>query len=212
MQYLAFFAAIKHSQIEFLIQILTEYPIGAYLIGLETTTDSHKETNGEHFHFLVQMEDKDYHKFSKRIFIEKYKLRGRALTDKPRQYGKVNKIEDLTRMAAYTIKDGNIRTNMTEEQLADYKAISFKKEEKETFRDELIEFIRNDVGYMEGPYDCHRDPTFMEIGESIIKYYRKLHKKLTLSKSQIESHIRYYQLYNTEMSNKDLMHSLFPFN
>lgn len=212
MEYIAFFAAITHNQIDFVIEVMTSYEIGAYLIGLETTTDSHKESNGEHIHFLVQMNDKDYHKFSKRLFIEKYKLRGRALKDQPRQYGKVNQINDITRMAAYTLKDGNIRSNMTEEQLADYKQITFKKTEKDDFRKELMAFIKKDLGVLLCHYDCPRDPTFIEIVQSIIKYYRSLSNKLTLSKSQIEQHTRYYQLYHTTLSDLALANQYFPHN
>jgi len=112
MEYIAFMAAIAHSEFGYLEEILKEYDIGEYLIAAEVTDTAHTETKGEHFHFVVQMNDKDYHKFSKRVFIDKFKLRGKAIKDKPRQYGRVKKIEDFNRMCAYTIKDGNIRTNM----------------------------------------------------------------------------------------------------
>jgi len=52
------------------------------------------------------MSKTDYHKFSKRVFTDKYKLRGKAIKDNPRQYGMVQGIRDKDKMIAYTIKDG----------------------------------------------------------------------------------------------------------
>ena len=71
----------------------------------------------EHFHFLAKLTDRQYYNFCKRVFKDKYKLRGRAVADKPRQYGKVQKIKDLSKMMAYTIKDKNFATNMTTEEI-----------------------------------------------------------------------------------------------
>lgn len=141
MEYIAFFGCIRHSEIDNVEEILKEYEIGAYLIGLEIALDAHEETNGEHMHFVVQMNDKDYHRFCKRIFIDKYKLRGKALKDKPRQYGRVKRIQDLERMCAYTLKDNNIRSNMTEKQLDSYRNISFKKKENKEFKEQLWEYV-----------------------------------------------------------------------
>ena len=137
--YIAFMCAAYHYNYDYLEQTLKEYPIGLYLIAAETTTESHKETDGQHFHFLVQMTESDYHKYAKRCFKDKLKLRGQARDGKARQYGKVKKIEDIERMAAYTIKQGNIRTNMTESQLETYKKITFSTKDEITFEDLLVE-------------------------------------------------------------------------
>ncbi len=131
--HLAFFGAIPHSQIDYLNEVLQEYSIGEYVLCGETTTDAHKETQGEHFHFVVQMSLKDYHKFSKRIFIDKYKLRGVAKKGLPRQYGKVKVIENLAKMKAYTVKGGDkalIRTNLSCTELDALILESFQNEEK----------------------------------------------------------------------------------
>ncbi len=131
--HLAFFGAISHSQIDYLHEVLQEYSIGEYVICGETTTDSHKETSGQHFHFVVQMSLKDYHKFSKRIFIDKYNLRGVAKKGLPRQYGKVKVIENLSKMKAYTVKGGDkalIRSNLSETELDALILESFQNEEK----------------------------------------------------------------------------------
>ena len=131
--HVAFFGAISHSQIDYLNEVLQEYSIGEYVICGETAAGSHKETLGQHFHFVVQMSLKDYHKFSKRIFIDKYKLRGVAKTGLPRQYGKVKVIENLSKMKAYTVKEGDkalIRTNLSMAELDALILESFQSEEK----------------------------------------------------------------------------------
>lgn len=215
MEYLAFMSAIRHEYIEYVEETLKEYDIGAYLIAMETCKDSHKETNGEHMHFLVQMTETDYHKYSKRVFKDRFKLRGKALKDKPRQYGKVNKINDLERMGAYSIKDGNIVTNMSEQQLQSYKDISFKATEVKDFRQKLMEhlevYCHNNTSL--DRYLQNIQPDFIEIGTEILKYYRKLETKIPLSKSQIESHIRYFQMYHQiEKDAKQLIREMFPHN
>lgn len=137
-KYLAFFSAIKHEHFSYLENTIKEYDIGGYIIAAETTKDTHKESDGEHFHFLVEMSDTDYHKFSKRVFKDKFNLAGRAMNGHPRQYGKVSKIEKLDRMKSYTVKDGNFRTNLKEDEVKEITENSFKKEEKKSSRDEII--------------------------------------------------------------------------
>jgi hypothetical protein len=214
MEYLAFMSAIRHEHIEYVEETLKEYDIGAYLIAMETC-DAHKETNGEHMHFLVQMTETDYHKYSKRVFKDKFKLRGKALKDKPRQYGKVNKINDLERMGAYSIKDDNIKTNMSAQQLQSYKDISFKATEVKDFRQKLMEhleeYCHNNTTL--NHYLQNSQPDFIEIGTEILKYYRKLETKIPLSKSQIESHIRYFQMYHQKDKDANqLIREMFPHN
>lgn len=205
---------VKHAHFDYLLATLKEYEIGAYLVSAEVTKDSHKETEGEHFHFVVQMSVKDYAKFSKRVFIDKFKLRGKALPDKPRQYGRCKKIEDFNRMCAYTIKDGNFKTNMSESQLQTFKDITFKGKETKLFRDNLMDYLKDKLKpQTHGQYGLVYNTNF-EIMVEILNYYRQLKDPITLSKSQIESHLRYYQMYvNKEMfSSEDIIKQMFPFN
>ena len=102
-------AHIPHSEVDYLCQELASY---RYLIGME-------KSEYEHFHFLVEMDDKQYHSFSKKIFKDKYNLRGRAIKGLPRQYGKEKQIKDIEKIARYTCKDQNVRTNLKEEELDD---------------------------------------------------------------------------------------------
>ncbi len=141
MDYIAFFFAVRHTEFDYLMQTMLEYNVGLYIVAKETAQgDAHAETAGEHFHFVVQMSDADYHKFSKRI-KEKYSLNGKAKDGKARQYGKVPKIKNLERMMVYTVKDKNVRSNMSEEELDRLKELSFKKEEKKKLEDEIIKFL-----------------------------------------------------------------------
>lgn len=146
MEWMAFFFAIRHSEFDYLESTLLEYDIGGYIIAAETSPGVHKDTDGEHFHILVEMKDEDYHKFSKRVKV-KYSLSGRSTANTTRQYGKVKTIENLEKMKAYTVKDGNVRSNLLQEELDRLKEKSYKKNETKTFENELIEKFDKYTGF-----------------------------------------------------------------
>jgi len=141
MNYLAFMGALEHSHFDYLENTLKEYDIGSYIVSAEVSSTSHEATKGQHFHFLVEMTDQDYTRFSKRVFIDKFKLRGRAVKGLPRQYGKVKQIENLEQMKRYTVKDGNFRTNLTDIEIETLVENSFQKDEKKKIQDELMEIL-----------------------------------------------------------------------
>ena len=133
--HMAFMAHIPHCQIESVMITLLSYDsVGEYIVGLEGG-------EYEHMHFYVEMSARDYKAFAKRVFIDRFKLRGRAAKGLPRQYGKVKAIDNHQKMAAYTLKDGNIRSNMPESHLAELQAVSYQKNADQTFRDEMIDFV-----------------------------------------------------------------------
>lgn len=141
MDYIAFFFAVRHTEFDYLVETMLEYNVGLYIVAKETAQgDAHADTAGEHFHFVVQMSSADYHKYSKRI-KEKYSLNGQAKDGKARQYGKVPKIKNVEKMMAYTVKDNNIRSNLSDQDLDRLKEQSFKKEEKKNLEKELINFL-----------------------------------------------------------------------
>jgi hypothetical protein len=121
--YQMFMGHMPHKDIDYIETVLKEYAIGEYVIGLEITP----RTGIEHYHFLVEMSDADYTRFAKRVFKDKYKLCGRATKGAPRQYGKVHDIRDLEKASAYTIKDGNIRTNMSQDRIRHLTELSYEK-------------------------------------------------------------------------------------
>lgn len=157
MKELMFMAHINHEHIDYVEETLKNYDIGLYLIGLE-------KTDYEHMHFLVEMEEKDYHKFSKRVFKDKFKLRGRAIQGAPRQYGKIKNIEDIEKAKAYTVKDGNVRTNMKDDDLKKYLEKSFKKVEKQEFLDECADELEK--RYLQSQIALYGPPEYIPKEES----------------------------------------------
>lgn len=137
--FIAFMGHMPLADYDYLESTLLEYDIGGYLIGAETS-----KAGVEHYHFLVEMSSDDYHLFAERVFRKKYKLRGRATKGQARQYGKLTEIRDFERLKSYTLKEGNIRTNMSEEELASAKENSFSKNEKIDKREKMVNALKND--------------------------------------------------------------------
>lgn len=191
LEYIAFMCAAHHVNYDYLEETLKDYPIGLYLMAAEVTKDAHTETNGEHFHFLVQMSELDYSRYAKRCFKDKLKLRGQARDGNPRQYGKVKKVEDVTRMAAYTIKQGNIRTNMTEAQLAAYKAVTFVQKEQFSFEEELYEYMVAHSVTDNG----NKRTSYHDLGVQVIEFTRGYKTKQYLNRNKIDKYIRFYQVH-----------------
>lgn len=138
--YQMFMAHIHHDHTDYLENTLKEYQIGEYIIGAEITP----KTGIHHFHFIVEMSTGEYHKYAKRVFKDKFNLRGRATKGAPRQYGKIKEIEDLERACAYTIKDGNIRTNMPQERIQHLAELAYEKK-ADDIMDRLIEYVDDNL-------------------------------------------------------------------
>lgn len=135
----------EHKYYDYLETTLKEYDIGGYVIAYE------KEPY-EHFHFLVEMEEADYTRFRKRVFIDKLNLRGQAKEGKSRQYGKVKEIDNFEKMLSYTIKDEQFRSNLDQEQIDNALDKSFKKEKPKLLKEKVVKFIdeksKNSFGEM----------------------------------------------------------------
>lgn len=188
MQYIAFFAALPHAYADYLEETLLEYSsVTQYIIGMETTPDTHQDSSGQHFHFFTDMSSKDYHTYSIRIFRNKYNLRGQAIKDHPRQYGKIKQIHDLDKMAAYTLKDGNIRTNMEKNIIAQYIALSHRKAREKDLREELFIFLKS-----KNETDPYTLRTF------ILQYFRDRSDKTkkSLTRNIVHSYLISYMLYH----------------
>lgn len=136
MKYLGFMAHLSEDEFNYLEEVLQEYNIGNYLIGFENEPY-------DHFHFLVEMELKDYHNFTQRVFVKKYKLRGKALAGQPRQYGKIKDIQDLEKLKSYTIKDNNFRSNLPEADVQRIFEQSHKKECLKLLKDKLLIWVED---------------------------------------------------------------------
>jgi hypothetical protein len=108
-EWTAFMGHIPHTEFEYLKYEMEKLE-APYVMSAEAG-------KYEHFHFLAKITKRQYHNFVMKNFKAKYNLRGRAHNGHPRQYGKVNKIKDLSKMMAYTVKDKNYVSNMTKNQI-----------------------------------------------------------------------------------------------
>lgn len=138
MKYQAFTAHLPLDQYDYLEEKIQEYNIGAYIIAHETTPFSH-------FHFCVQMEDTEYHNFCQAIFKKKFNLRGRAIKDKCRQYGKLTTINAIEKMKSYTVKDGNYRTNLSQEEIKTIYENSYQKVDQKKELDKLHDYLDTQI-------------------------------------------------------------------
>ncbi len=198
----SFFGAIDHMWFDYLEEKLLEYDIGYYIIAAETAEDKHKKTKGQHFHFVVQMTEKDYNAYVKRVFKDKFKLSGRAGNGEGRQYGRVKAIEDIIRMKAYVMKDGNFRSNIPKDEQLELLSIAFKKDEKETelkeFRDRLMAAVHHDLTSKQG-LEFHQI-TKRSIGIAIIAEFQRMGEcAYPLSSQRLGGYIRHYTMYIMKM-------------
>jgi hypothetical protein len=156
-------AAIKHEEKDTIIKHLEEYidEDRQYLVSMETSDDSHKETEGQHFHFAVCMDEKTYDKFRKTILVNKYKLRGQAKCGLPRQYGRIRNVRDETKFLTYMTKEKNnnlIFKNIDLEKIQQYIEDSYKKEKKTEYVDTLMQYLEGNK------YLFHNSPGLNYLG------------------------------------------------
>lgn len=144
---IAFFFAVTHDHFDYLEETMKEYSYGEYIIAAETAPRTHLKTKGQHFHFVVQMSVKDYHKFSKRVKT-KFDLQGQAKNGVGHQYGKVRNIRDIEKLKAYVCKhheDDLIRSNIAKDKLLEYFEKSFIKEDKLTAQAKLFKELDKEI-------------------------------------------------------------------
>jgi hypothetical protein len=152
----------------------------------------------------------EYAKFSKRVFIDKFKLKGRATKGCPRQYGKIKDIRDLDRAAAYSIKDGNIRTNMGQDRIAALAELAYEKKTDDIVA-KLIEYV--DDNLKRAPEDTYDDLCKgRSITILIIGWLRQHKKPLRASTIKYYSHqvIAYTTHADIKWTDAELYETLFP--
>lgn len=209
MDFKMFMAHIPHENIDYVEETLKGYDIGQYIISLETT-------KYEHMHFIVEMTIEDYHRFSKRVFKDKFKLRGRAIKGEPRQYGIIKKIENIENAKAYTVKDGNVRTNLDQAELEKYLEQSFKKAEDKCMIDEIVEELENRYAeaYMKSYNEVYiEDVCFNRVTAryAIIDIMREKGLK-SISRNKVENILYRYMMKQSEefVSTKEIYEILYP--
>uniref|UniRef100_UPI004048A5D7 hypothetical protein n=2 Tax=Pseudomonadati TaxID=3379134 RepID=UPI004048A5D7 len=199
--WIAFMAAIKHEHREYMLNVLQEYDIGYYIVSFETSTSSHAETDGQHMHFVVQMKEKDYHTLTIRVFKKKFGLRGRAFEGKPRQYGKVKEIENLDKMKAYTLKEGDYVTNLADAEVEKLYAMSKSKQEEEEQEDALMEHLSKielrTILIASPCRDHDMDINYTRLCKGVIDFYIEYNKsRKGLTRNGIEGIARKYIMYH----------------
>ena len=199
----AFFCAVRHERTDEILEILKQYDIGSYIIGKEKAEDTHQETDGEHLHFYVEMIPRDYNAFAKRCFIKHLGLRGRAGGGKPRQYGKVSFIENVELMQAYTLKDGDYVTNMTDAEIQRLAEQSFKKNDREKMRKKVMNACSEAMAHAWKTNS--NEPTYRVLRDAVVLAHIREQIKADVSRNIIERYIRMYVLYYSEMSEQEKM-------
>ncbi len=214
-EWMAFMAHIPHADADEIRQDLERLET-KYILGLEVSSY-------EHIHFLVLMTEREYANIRKRLFIDKYKLRGRAVKGLPRQYGKEKEIRDLEKYTRYCLKDQKYLTNMGKDEIEeiirmkidDVKNTKSKNANSETLKDELIKYVEEHMGnnstYMpthlnsEKWYAYHR---LLKI--KIVDFMRT--KELSIRRSTIDMyfyHVLAYSKNTHKMSSADIVDTLY---
>ena len=179
------------SNFNYLESTLNEYSIGGYVIAHEVEPYSH-------FHFLVEMTEQDYTRFRKRVFIDKLKLSGKATSGNPRQYGKVANIDDFDKMLSYTVKDSNIRSNLSDELLNDAIDKSFKKQQPKLLKDKMTKYVDD---YLESHTALgNSKKKKMFIMKLIIQWL--IQEKIPIRKTICDNYYQYYRQFTRHESQK----------
>lgn len=192
---IAFFFCAFHCDVSAHILSLESYidASACYLLGLETSKDSHAEYKGQHIHICADMDERQYDNFRKTYLVKKLHLSGQAQHGRSRQYGKVRNIRDETKMLQYSLKDKNIIfRNYDLKRIQELIQGSFTKREKKDFITEVMEHLQA------GWFYSIVEPSRLEIHLieiRIIQYYMDQRVMKPLSKSQIKSLTVKYLMY-----------------
>lgn len=140
------FFQIPHEHVKTVLKKLEFYSDGGnYLLSLEVSKNTHKETKGEHIHILYDDVNDRYHCFAK-CLRDIWHLRGRAIDGMPKQYGKVKNIKDIEKACAYTMKDGKYYTNIDDlDKLNEWISLSYEKNPKREIYEEWLEYMNETI-------------------------------------------------------------------
>ena len=173
-------------QLDDVVGMLNEYTVGQYIIALENKPY-------RHFHVCVEMSTKDYNAFVKKHLKDRLKLRGRAVNGQPRQYGRVLGIKKPDKMIAYTLKQGVYISNVEDDQLKPYKAMSYVKDSGDNdreIRDKMREYL--DKTYYKDHFKYVED---MKLKKAIIHFLLKEKIRIRTS-SQIDGYFKYMRQFS----------------
>ena len=174
---ITFYLAMRHARSDEVYQYIDDYSTSdtKYVISMEKCKNSHKETYGEHFHVVIEWEEKHYNKFKREVITKIWKLKGQARDGVGRQYGK-EKVGDEDAMISYCLKDQEEQKplhkvkfqNYTEEYLLKRYDLSYQKEDKYTQIENVINHLK-DMPCMAPPLDIWK------VQKSILEYWMNNH-------------------------------------
>lgn len=209
---IGFFVALDHFNKDEFVKDIESYldDEAKYIIAMEIAKDKHVETKGEHFHFVGDMTEKQYDSFRKTVLVKKYQRQGVARNGVGRQYGKIGKIRDETKLMQYTCKDNNIIYRKIDlKTIQELIVSSYKKEDRQFPFKELLEHLKaNNASYYEALGWSHQlddhSVQYDKIEFDIIQFYldNSTCEKI-LTKSQIKSITTKYLMYYTPFVNKN---------
>lgn len=161
----------KFDEIEETVKL--SYGIEEYLIAFEATNE--KGEDKPHYHFIVFTTDKNLTNLLQHL-VKKYNLANKSgQKGGRRKYGRLKQpIKNLERLKIYCSKEGNVRSNYTEEVLTDLYKKSFKKDDKAL----KVKCLR----YVEGETTSQLYVSLEDIRLYIIKFcmVEKIHIRRTL--------------------------------
>lgn len=184
---ITFYLVMRHTMADDVKTAIEQYTTSTtkFLITAEKCKNSHRETDGEHFHIVIDWDEKTYNKFKRDMITKIWNLKGQARDGIGRQYGK-EKVESEEDMITYVLKDQVIIENnipdicfqvYTMEYLIERCKESYKKEDKYSLMDEVI----NHLKIM--PCNCPPIDIF-KIQLTILEYWMKNTNKV-LTKSTL---------------------------
>lgn len=107
---------VGEEHFDWMEKTIKEYTLGEYVIAFEMSKKAH-------YHILMEGSDKIYRNMSKKI-KEKFNLNANG---KKHEYRKEPNIRDKEQYNIYILKDGNYRSNMSEDRLRDLYNQSYQK-------------------------------------------------------------------------------------
>lgn len=201
---ISFFCALAHDQSSNLIKYIDSYikdVSASYLITLETSEDSHIETQGQHFHICIQSSTFNYDTFRNSILVNKFKLSGRAVKNSHgRQYGKIHNLRDETKLMQYCCKEKNIKNiiykNIDLKTIQELIEKSYpKKKQNVSIYEELMKHLAKVPTHNYSvEYYCY----FGALEDATIDYYIDNNVGKSLSKNHMKSLITSFLMYHSK--------------
>lgn len=206
MSYAFFRISYHHKHKQQVLNDIERYadPSAGIMICLEVSqkADTHKRTQGEHYHIAVQ-EPFDWKNYRNTILVNHYKLIGKATKEQPSEYCKSNNVKDEESFKVYMVKDkneNNIYKNIDIKTIQDYISRSYKKEDRRSFYDELMNHlvILNDSFIVPPHVNCtHFKISYGRIENECIQFIVDNGKetKMSATKSKIKSYVTQFLMY-----------------